>query len=505
MHHISLFFLIIWMLVLLRLGTNLLLMRRLIVPERNADGSLPFVSVIIPALDEARSIDGTLRAWLTQNYGPFEVICVDGGSTDGTADIARMISDSRLVVIDGTRLPPRWIGKSWALEQGSRVARGELLFFADADAHYAPNTLQAAVAHLEGERNVALLGLLPYFEMGSFGENIVMPGLPMLCLTFFPTSLSNRSRVVAFALAFGAGILVRREAYERAGRHEAMKNAIIDDVGLARLFRRNGEVTEAVCADEFVSIRMYHGAREILGGFTKNAFAALNRSYILAVPFLLLIIGSSIFPYFAAVTGDAYAIATIVLISIVRFIMFANLGYRLVYALFGQPFMAAFGVVIFVRSTWKTGIRGEVEWRGVKYDAREMSNFGEDARAPKPRRLTDVEPSFLPPPHLALPSHQTDQREGWRADRLCLFGVPSGLREREEVVGAHGSSVSAGSCSIHEVYRRSRGCRIIQSKYVDAVRRTLVYGTSAEGDVGETARRIGALVVPVARGRGAGD
>lgn len=376
MRLVSLIFLVVWILVLLRVIANLLLVRRLKRRERTSGDRQPLVSIIVPARDEARAIERTLRAFLAQDYESFEIIFVDGGSTDGTADIARAIADPRLVVVDGEKLPPAWLGKSWALEQGSRIARGELLLFADADAQYKPNALSAAVAHIERESRVALVALLPYFEMRGFWENIVMPGLPMLCLTLFPASLSNRSRVVPFALAFGAGILVRREAYERAGRHEAMKTAIIDDVGLARLLRRNGEVTEAVRADEFLSVRMYYGAGEILDGFTKNAFAALSRSYVLAVPFLLLLIGTSIFPYCAALAGDSYAIATVVLISGVRVIFFANLGYRLDYALFGQPLMAAFGLVIFLRSIWKTGIRGEVEWRGHTYAAGKTSCFG---------------------------------------------------------------------------------------------------------------------------------
>jgi chlorobactene glucosyltransferase len=376
MRFISLIFLAVWVLVLLRVIANLLLVRRLNGRERITQDRRPFVSIIIPALDEARAIERTLRAFLAQDYEPFEIIVIDGGSTDGTPDIARAIADPRLAVINGEELPPRWLGKSWALEQGSRVARGKLLLFADADAYYEPGALRAAVAHIEHEPRIALLALLPYFEMRGFWENIVMPGLPMLCLTLFPASLSNRSRVVVFALAFGAGILVRREAYERAGRHEAMKHAIIDDVGLARLLRRNGEVTEAVRADEFLSVRMYYGSGEILRGFTKNAFAALNRSYVLAVPFLLLIIGTGIFPYCAALTGDSLAIATVALISVVRVILFANLRYRLDYALFGQPLIAAFGVVIFLRSIWKTGIRRKVEWRSRTYDAGETSCFG---------------------------------------------------------------------------------------------------------------------------------
>lgn len=376
MRLICLIFLATWVLLLLRVIANLLLVRRLNGHEKRGDDRQPFVSIIVPALDEARAIEGTLRAFLAQDYERFEIILVDGGSNDDTADIARGIADPRLVVIDGKELPPKWLGKSWALEQGSSIACGELLLFADADARYGPCALRAAVAHIEREPRIALLALLPYFEMRGFWENIVMPGLPMLCLTLFPASLSNRSGVVAFALAFGAGILVRRDAYERAGRHEAMKTAIIDDVGLARLLRRNGEVTEAVRADDFVSVRMYYGGGEILRGFTKNAFAALSRSYVLATAFLLLMIGTGIFPYCAALTGDSFAIATVVLISAVRVILFANLGYRLDYALFGQPLMAAFGLVVFIRSIWKTGIRHEVEWRSRTYDARETTCFG---------------------------------------------------------------------------------------------------------------------------------
>jgi len=66
-----------------------------------------------------------------------------------------------------------------------------------------------------------------------------------------------------------------------------------------------------------------------------------------------------------------------VLISVVRVIVFATLGYPIVYAIFGHPLMAAFWLVIFIRSVWKTGIRRELEWRGRTYDASE-TRFGAD-------------------------------------------------------------------------------------------------------------------------------
>src|ERR1041385_5327253 len=49
----------------------------------------------------------------------------------------------------------------------------------------------------------------------------------------------------------------------------------------------------------------------------------------------------------------------------------------ILYAIFGHPLMAAFWLVIFVRSVWKTGVRRELEWRGRKYDASE-TRFGAD-------------------------------------------------------------------------------------------------------------------------------
>jgi glycosyltransferase involved in cell wall biosynthesis len=375
MRFVSLLFFAVWALALFRVIANLLVVHRL--RGRSSEDGPPrrFVSIIIPARNEARAIERTVRAFLAQNYELFEVIVVDDCSSDGTGDIARDITDPRLTVFSGEEPPQGWLGKPWAMEQGNRIARGELLLFVDADVHYEPNALRAAVAHIEREPDIAMLALMPYFEMRGFWENIGMPALSVFGFTLLP---ANRTRAVVLAVGAGTGNLVRRDAYERVGRHEALKNVVIDDIGLARLLRRNGEVTEAVRADGLVDIRMYQGGGEILSGFTKNAFAFVNRSYFVAVPFLLLIIGSSVFPYCAALTGDPFAMATVVLIGVVRMILFANLRYRIDNALFGQPLMAAFWLLIFLRSMWKTGIRHELEWRGRTYDTGETRCFGAD-------------------------------------------------------------------------------------------------------------------------------
>ena len=367
-----------WVLSLFRTVLNLLLVHRLRAQGAGGGAQVEtFVSIVIPARNEARSIEPTLRAFLAQDYANFEVILVDDRSTDGTGDLARALGDPRLVVIAGDEPPPGWLGKPWAMQQGSRAARGELLLFVDADVHYEPAALRAAVAHLEREPGIAMLALLPHFEMRGFWENIAMPALAMFAFAVLPSWLSNRTRLAALAVGAGTGNLVRRDAYERCGAHAALKDAVVDDVGLARLLRRNGEVTEAVRADALVSVRMYHGGGEILRGFTKNAFAVVNRSYVAAVPFLVVNFIIGLLPYALALTGDRFAIATVILISVVRVIIFAALRYPILYAIFGHPLMAAFWLVIFARSMWKTGVRRELEWRGRKYDASE-TRFGAD-------------------------------------------------------------------------------------------------------------------------------
>ncbi|MDP9361230.1 MAG: glycosyltransferase [Acidobacteriota bacterium] len=376
MHLLTLIVFAAWLLALIRTLVNLALIPRLRRDARPARE--PLVSVVIPARDEVRIIERTVRAFLAQTYPNLEVVVVNDRSIDGTGEIVRGIEDERLVVIDGEEPPAGWLGKPWALHQGSRRARGELLLFADADVVYVPDAVLAAVASME-LRRPALLTLLPHFEMHGFGENASMPMLAMTCFTFMPTWISNRTRFAALAIGGGTGNLVVREAYDASGGHEALKDSVVDDVALARLVRRGGGTTEVVRADDLVSLRMYHGLGEVIEGFTKNAFAVFGRNYLAAA---LIIAGCVVFhilPYPLALAGDRVSIATVIVISATRLILFRSLRYRLDNALLLHPVMVAIWMWIFIRSTWLTGVRRKLLWRGRTYDAR-RTRFGAERR-----------------------------------------------------------------------------------------------------------------------------
>jgi len=328
------------------------------------------VSVIVPARDEERTIEQTVRALFAQTYRELEIVVVNDRSTDATGAILERLAgeDPRLIVVNNSEPPEGWLGKPWALQQGSLHATGELLLFIDADVYYAPEAIAAAVAEIE-ERGVPMLTFMPQMEMRGFWEHVAMPQLAFFAFTLVPLWLVNRTRAVAFALGGGTGNFVRRADYDACGGHVALRGAVVDDIGLGKLFRRNGRRTEIVVADKLISIRMYHGLGEIIRGFTKNAFAVLGRRYALAILAVVLGFVFHIFPYALALFGDPASIATVILISLTRLILFVALHYRADNALLGHPLMMAVWAYITLRSVWVTGIRRQIEWRGRRYDA----------------------------------------------------------------------------------------------------------------------------------------
>lgn len=99
----------------------------------------PAVSVVIPAFNAERTLGGTLTGALTQTYPRIEVVVVDDGSTDHTADIAKAHGAPVRVV----RQPNR--GPSAARNAGVAAARGDLLVFCDADDVLLPPAVAAMV------------------------------------------------------------------------------------------------------------------------------------------------------------------------------------------------------------------------------------------------------------------------------------------------------------------------------------------------------------------------
>ncbi|HUC37956.1 MAG TPA: glycosyltransferase [Acidimicrobiales bacterium] len=108
---------------------------------------LPGVSVVIPAHNNAATIAEQLDALAGQTFdGDWEVVVVDDGSNDGTAEVAARWAD-KLPSLTIHSLPER-CGKSHALNLGTRAARGHRIAYCDADDVASPDWLAGLVSAL---------------------------------------------------------------------------------------------------------------------------------------------------------------------------------------------------------------------------------------------------------------------------------------------------------------------------------------------------------------------
>ena len=99
----------------------------------------PRLSIVVPALNEAAGLGATLAALAPLRRAGHEVIVVDGGSDDGTADIARPLADVVLVTARG---------RATQMNAGAGVATGDVLLFLHADTRLPAGAVAAIAAAL---------------------------------------------------------------------------------------------------------------------------------------------------------------------------------------------------------------------------------------------------------------------------------------------------------------------------------------------------------------------
>lgn len=242
-------------------------------PEREpAVREGPPVSVIVPARDEERGIGAAVRSLRALDYAPLEVIVVDDESGDDTGAAAREAAggDPRVRVLTGAPLPAGWVGKPWACWQGVRAARGEWLLFTDADVVHAPDSLGRALA-LARRLGRGGATLFPTIEAVGAAERAVIPAAAAAIGAFVAPGPLARSPRSAVAIAAGGYLLVERSLYERIGGHAAIRDRMVDDVTLAARVKGAGGLLVPAPAGGLARLRMYHGAREVWQGWSKNA------------------------------------------------------------------------------------------------------------------------------------------------------------------------------------------------------------------------------------------
>ncbi len=173
------------------------------------------LSVIIPTFNEAHSINRTLEA-VGELRGHVEVIVVDGGSTDATAEVVRRRG---VRIITGER------GRGTQMHAGARAASGDALLFLHADTHPLP---EAAERIADALRETETVG-------GNFTVRFDGTRRAARFLTWLYPQLRR------LGLVYGdSGIFARRAVYEEIGGFQSFP--IFEDVDLVRRLRKRGRV-----------------------------------------------------------------------------------------------------------------------------------------------------------------------------------------------------------------------------------------------------------------------
>lgn len=266
--------------LILRAINQRALLPRLAPASPLAGQQAPAVTVIVPARDEAANIGRCLRSLIGQDYPTdrLNVIVVDDHSSDETAAIVRALAagDPRIALFSSPPLPPRWTGKSHACWIGARAApaESEWLCFIDADVWGESALLSSAMGAALAQK-LDLLSLAPRQELQSFAERLVLP-CGLVLLSFIQDLHALQERAGAGVTATGQFMLMRRRAYESAGGHAAVSEAICEDLEFARRLKQCGHSVLLMGGEDVVSTRMYTGWRTLWPGLAKNLVDTLG-------------------------------------------------------------------------------------------------------------------------------------------------------------------------------------------------------------------------------------
>jgi chlorobactene glucosyltransferase len=266
--------------------------------EGEDSASPPQISIIVPARNEEENIQACLTSLVASTYPEKEIIVVDDESEDRTAERVRELASQThrrdlVRLIPGRPLPPGWLGKPWACQQGARQARGDLLLFTDADTVHGRHLLARAVQELRREEAHALT-LVGRQIMGTFWERLLQPQFFALLAFRFPrTERAKPPRAWRHAIANGQYLLFTRETYEALGGHRAVKEEVVEDMRMAQLLVRGGWRLVLRRSEAFAT-RMYRSLSGLVDGWSKNlATAALQTTpawfHPVALPFFFLV------------------------------------------------------------------------------------------------------------------------------------------------------------------------------------------------------------------------
>ncbi len=338
-------------------------------------GNQPGVTILIPARNEEKNIGRCVESLLAQDYTKLEIIVINDRSTDKTAQIVEQLAkkDKRVKLLNITSCPDGWSGKNHALWNGVKMAGGQFYIFTDADTYHYPHSVRTAVRYAV-MHHIDMLSINPHLVTKSFWENVIMPIAGAVLMIWYPLEkINNQSNHHYYAN--GQFILFNKDAYDRIGGHEIVKEELLEDLALAQKTKQAGLRLKVLWGPELYQTHMYTSLEEIWRGWVRIFYHGLRKSVVKTIASIMLMGGFSILPYFLLI----YAIVRFgqPLPVILTVLLFSFMYYILIYAYRVAKSNRVYSVTHFLGCLMVLGIlahtvvtiigKQQITWRGTRY------------------------------------------------------------------------------------------------------------------------------------------
>lgn len=338
--------------------------RRTLIPPDDPPPVRERVSVLMPARNEAHRIAPGIRSLVAQRgVADLEILVLDDNSTDGTAQAVLDAAggDPRVRVLPGRPLPDGWRGKPHACAQLAAAATGDVLVFVDADVTFAPHAMASAITLLR-QRHLDWISPYPQQVTGSLAEYLLQPLTAWTRLSMVDMRHAEDSHEHGSLLANGQFIVVDRAAYERAGGHAVIPDAVIDDLWLASVLKATGSRGVAVEGSGIAACRMYDGFADLRDGYARWIWILFPTRRHLVLTCLQLAC-SELAPPLAALRGSKIGLIGYGAAVAGRIVSGRASRDRIFPWVLASPVSAAVSAYMYVYSVRRSA-RGELSWKG---------------------------------------------------------------------------------------------------------------------------------------------
>ncbi len=262
----------------------------------------PRLSVIIAARNEAETIENALKSVLAQNYPNLEIILVNDRSNDGTDKILQKLAekDPRVLIHHVEELPPGWLGKVNAMQQGFGRSTGVWLLFTDADVHFQEESLERIIDVAE-RSSVDYLCVVPEVQ----ARQRLLKALYTVSLSgfFLATRIWEVKNQNSF-VGVGACGLVRRSLLSQSPGLPWLKMEVVDDLALAQLAWQAGGKLDVYWGRECLGVEWYPSMGDLIRGLEKNLFAGAQYQYWRALLGIIGILFVAVAPWLSFFSGN---------------------------------------------------------------------------------------------------------------------------------------------------------------------------------------------------------